>query len=110
MPCRLRLGISGFATNDQELDNVIPFPYAPRNKGQNGSVVKFERLGGLLNYYHQENGEGCRESRKKNGLLIIPAVTCGDGIAKIDPSVATILNLKYFPSVFANEISKILAG
>jgi hypothetical protein len=52
----------------------------------------------------------CRESRKKNGLLIIPAVTCGDGIAKIDPSVATILNLKYFPSVFANEISKILAG
>jgi len=43
--------------NHQGLDNLIPFPYAPINKGQSGSVVKFERLGGLLNYYHRENGE-----------------------------------------------------
>lgn len=41
--------------NHQGLDNLIPFPYAPINRGQSGSVVKFERLGGLLNYYHREN-------------------------------------------------------
>lgn len=43
--------------NHQGLDNLIPFPYAPRNKGKSGSVVKFERLGRLLNYYHRENGK-----------------------------------------------------
>lgn len=43
--------------NHQGLDNQIPFPYAPRNKGQSGSVVKFERLGGLLNFYYRENGK-----------------------------------------------------
>ena len=48
---------AALATNHQSLDNLIPFPYAPRNEGKNGSVVKFERLGGLLNYYHRENGE-----------------------------------------------------
>lgn len=41
--------------NHQSLDNLIPFPYAPRNEGENGSVVKFERLGGLLNYYSRES-------------------------------------------------------
>lgn len=47
--------------NHQGLENLIPFPYAPRNKGKSGSVVKFERLGGLLNYYHRDNGkEGLR--------------------------------------------------
>lgn len=43
--------------NHQGLDNMIPFPYAPIYKGRRGSVVKFERLGGLLNYYHRENGK-----------------------------------------------------
>mgnify|MGYP001034254627 CR=1 FL=1 len=43
--------------NHQGLDNQVPFPYAPINKGQSGSVVKFERLGGLLNYYFRENGK-----------------------------------------------------
>jgi hypothetical protein len=37
------------------LDHLIPFPYAPRNEGENGLVVKFERLGGLLNYYSRES-------------------------------------------------------
>lgn len=41
--------------NHQALDNLIPFPHTPRNRGQSGSVVKFERLGGLLNYYHRES-------------------------------------------------------
>lgn len=43
--------------NHQGLDNLIPFPYAGETKGRSGSVVKFERLGGLLNYYHRENRE-----------------------------------------------------
>lgn len=43
--------------NHQGLDNLIPFPYAGETKGRSGSVVKFERLGGLLNYYHREKGE-----------------------------------------------------
>ncbi|MDQ8207922.1 integrase core domain-containing protein [Coraliomargarita sp. SDUM461003] len=43
--------------NHRGLDNMIPFPYASETKGRSGSVVKFERLGGLLNYYHRENGE-----------------------------------------------------
>ena len=43
--------------NHQGLDNLIPFPYAGKTKGRSGPVVKFERLGGLLNYYHRENGE-----------------------------------------------------
>ena len=41
--------------NHQSLDNLIPFPYAPRNEGQNGLIVKTERLGGLLNYYARES-------------------------------------------------------
>ncbi|MEM1221825.1 MAG: integrase core domain-containing protein [Verrucomicrobiota bacterium] len=40
--------------NHQGLDNLIPFPYAAQTKGKGGSVAKFERLGGLLNYYHRE--------------------------------------------------------
>ena len=48
---------AALATNHQGLDNLIPFPYAPRNEGKSGSVVKFERLGGLLNYYHRETGK-----------------------------------------------------
>ena len=43
--------------NHQGLDNLIPFPHAAHSKEKSGSVVKFERLGGLLNYYHRENGE-----------------------------------------------------
>ena len=43
--------------NHQGLDNLIPFPHAAHIKGKSGSVVKFERLGGLLNYYHRENGK-----------------------------------------------------
>jgi len=41
-------------------DDLIPFPYAGKTKGRSGSVVKFERLGGLLNYYHREKGEEAR--------------------------------------------------
>jgi len=43
--------------NHQGLDNLIPFPHAAHTTGKSGSVVKFERLGGLLNYYHRENGK-----------------------------------------------------
>lgn len=43
--------------NHQSLDNLIPFPYAAQRKETSGSVVKFERLGGLLNYYHREREE-----------------------------------------------------
>jgi len=43
--------------NHQGLDNLIPFPHAAHAKGKSGSVVKFERLGGLLNYYHREYGK-----------------------------------------------------
>ncbi|MGB0415494.1 MAG: transposase [Coraliomargarita sp.] len=50
--------------NHQSLDNLRPFPYAPRNEGKNGSVVKFERLGGLLNYYHREF-EDCSERKEQ---------------------------------------------
>jgi len=39
--------------NHQGLDNQIPFPQAPRTKGCEGLIVKSERLGGLLNYYHR---------------------------------------------------------
>lgn len=35
--------------NHQGLDNLIPFPHAAHTKGTSGSVVKFERLGGLGN-------------------------------------------------------------
>ena len=49
--------------NHQALDNLIPFPQSPIIKGQGGSVVKFERLGGLLNYYHREFEE--RSERKE---------------------------------------------
>ena len=39
--------------NHQGLDNVIPFPDA-RAGPKIGKVVKAERLGGLLNFYHRE--------------------------------------------------------
>ncbi|MBC2593876.1 transposase [Ruficoccus amylovorans] len=39
--------------NHQGLNNQIPFPQAPRTKGCDGLIVKSERLGGLLNYYHR---------------------------------------------------------
>ena len=46
---------AAWATYHQGLDNLTPFPYAGKTKGRSGSVVKFERLGGLLNDYHREN-------------------------------------------------------
>lgn len=109
---------AALATNYPGLDHLIPFPYAPRNEGQSGSVVKFERgrchgrsarravklllsrtwKGGVANRVRKTV---CQPSRQ---------VTCGDSIAKIDPSVATILILKYFPSVFVDEIRKAVAN
>jgi putative transposase len=38
--------------NHQGIENVIPFPDA-RLFQQQGAVVKTERLGGLLNFYHR---------------------------------------------------------
>jgi putative transposase len=38
--------------NHQGLENVIPFPDG-RLETQDGPVVKAERLGGLLNFYHR---------------------------------------------------------
>jgi putative transposase len=38
--------------NHQGIDNVIPFPDA-RLFQQEGPVLKAERLGGLLNFYHR---------------------------------------------------------
>jgi transposase InsO family protein len=35
-----RLRSAALATNHQSLDNLIPFPYVPRNAGKSGSVVK----------------------------------------------------------------------
>lgn len=43
--------------NHQGLDNQIPFPNIPQNHSESGSIVKSERLGGLLNYYHREEQE-----------------------------------------------------
>ena len=39
------------------LDNLIPFPNSPQVQSQSGLIVKSERLGGLLNYYHHEEQE-----------------------------------------------------
>ena len=38
--------------NHQGLNNVIPFP-DQRTGGQDGTIRKSERLGGLLNFYHR---------------------------------------------------------
>ena len=38
--------------NHQGLDNVIPFP-DERTDGQDGTIRKAERLGGLLNFHHR---------------------------------------------------------
>jgi len=38
--------------NHQGLDNVIPFP-DERSEPAHGKIVKSERLGGLLNFYHR---------------------------------------------------------
>ncbi|MEI2723922.1 MAG: integrase core domain-containing protein [Verrucomicrobiota bacterium] len=38
--------------NHQGFDNVIPFP-DERAQGQDGTIRKSERLGGLLNFYHR---------------------------------------------------------
>jgi hypothetical protein len=38
--------------NHQGLDNVIPFPHQPTGCRE-GAILKSERLGGLLNYYHR---------------------------------------------------------
>ncbi|WPJ97296.1 integrase core domain-containing protein [Coraliomargarita algicola] len=43
--------------NHQGLDNLIPFPNIPQNHSESGPIVKSERLGGLLNYYHREEQE-----------------------------------------------------
>ncbi len=39
--------------NHQGIENVIPFPDGRLSK-RRGPVVKAERLGGLLNYYHRQ--------------------------------------------------------
>jgi putative transposase len=39
--------------NHQGLDNRIPFP-DERLRSPNGRIVIFERLGGLLNFYHRK--------------------------------------------------------
>lgn len=39
--------------NHQGLDNIIPFPQSASIGGSEGLIVKNERLGGLLNYYHR---------------------------------------------------------
>ncbi len=41
--------------NHQGLDNLIPFPYAASQAGSEGLIVKSDRLGGLLNYYHRQS-------------------------------------------------------
>ena len=38
--------------NHQGLDNLIPFPNE-RAQGQDGTIRKSDRLGGLLNFYHR---------------------------------------------------------
>jgi putative transposase len=43
--------------NHQGLDNLIPFPNSPESQSECGLIVKSERLGGLLNYYHREEME-----------------------------------------------------
>jgi len=39
--------------NHQGINNVIPFP-DPRLEAREGTIVKVERLGGLLNFYHRQ--------------------------------------------------------
>jgi hypothetical protein len=39
--------------NHQGIDNVIPFPDR-RLKAREGTIMKAERLGGLLNFYHRQ--------------------------------------------------------
>jgi putative transposase len=46
--------------NHQGLDNQIPFPKDPRSGLNTGLIVKSERLGGLLNYYHREKEDGLK--------------------------------------------------
>jgi transposase InsO family protein len=46
--------------NHQGLNNLIPMPYSGQNLDEKRSIVKSERLGGLLNYYY-------RESESENG-------------------------------------------
>ena len=48
---------AALAINNQGLDNLIPFPDSPQNHSESGLIVKSERLGGLLNYYHREEKE-----------------------------------------------------
>ncbi len=43
--------------NHQGLDNLIPFPYSTSKPDKSSTIRKFERLGGLLNYYQRENGK-----------------------------------------------------
>ena len=45
--------------NHQGLDNLIPFPGSPGKPDKHSTIRKSERLGGLLNYYHREEKEGC---------------------------------------------------
>ena len=48
---------AALATNHQGIDNLIPFPNNPEVQSQHGLILKSERLGGLLNYYHREEME-----------------------------------------------------
>lgn len=43
--------------NHQGLENVIPFPYASAKADESSEIRRFERLGGLLIYYHRDNGK-----------------------------------------------------
>jgi len=44
--------------NHRAMDNLILFPYSAKTKGKSGTIAKFERLGGLLNYYYRESENG----------------------------------------------------
>ena len=46
--------------NHQGLGNQIPFPSQPRSSLNTGLIVKSERLGGLLKYYHCEKADGLK--------------------------------------------------
>jgi putative transposase len=42
--------------NHQGIENVVPFPDR-RLEARNGTIIKAERLGGLLNFYHRQAPE-----------------------------------------------------
>lgn len=46
--------------NHKGLDNQIPFPKQPGGSMNTGLIVKSERLGGLLKYYHRKKEDGLK--------------------------------------------------